>query len=72
MDQRISEAAGGVVAASTTLTWDKGFKHLILCIMAGMVTMVSGYSLASTANELISFFDAYDVKNEAKQKQDAS
>lgn len=74
MDKRYAEAVAGVFGADTPLSWDKGVKHFLLCVLTGMFTMISAYAMTETAGELISYFDLYDddTNSEADDKNDSS
>lgn len=54
----------------TPLSWDKAIKSITLCLLIGIATLISGYALGETAEELISFFGEYDddEKKEADDK----
>lgn len=60
LDARLAEAEESSIGVETPLLYSKALKVAVLCMVAGMGVLISGYSLGETANELVSWFNEYD------------
>merc|ERR1719502_2354750 len=56
-------------AAGLTVTIVEGYKYLALGCVIGVGAWISGLALGDSANKLLGFFDDYDTKTEAEDKQ---
>lgn len=70
LDARLAEAATSTLSIETPLDWDKAIKVYVLLMLTGLTTLLSGYALGNSANELIAYYAEYDdnEKNEATEK----
>lgn len=60
MNERLSEIDANKNGLETPLQWDKAIKSVTLCLLIGLMTLISAYSLGITADNLIGYFDEYD------------
>lgn len=73
-DARLAEAKAGSIGVETPLTVEKGIKAAVLCMVAGVSTLISAYALGESADELVAYFDDYsdDTNKEGDDKTDSS
>merc|ERR1711998_450872 len=66
MDARLKEAEADSIGVETPLTMVKGIKAFTLLVVAGLTTMISGYSLGTIVQPIIQWVDFYtdDVMKE--------
>lgn len=60
MNERLAEIEANKNGLETPLQWDKAIKSVTLCLLIGLMSMVSAYSLGINADNLIGYFDEYD------------
>lgn len=60
MNERLAEIAEYKNGLETPLQWDKAIKSITLCMLIGIMTLVSAECLGTSAKEIISFFPYYD------------
>ena len=60
LDMRMAEAAKDSKGLENALDWDVVFKTVTFMFMCTLGVVISGVSLGDVADELITYFDAYD------------
>lgn len=68
VDARIAEAKAESIGLDTPVTWTLAIKTVALLFIATFGVVLTGYTLAYTSDELISYFGEYD--NDTKTEGD--
>lgn len=74
VDARIAEAAADSIGFDTAVSWTHAIKTIALLFVSCFGIVLTGYSLAYSADNLIGFYGQYDddTKTEGDDKNDAS
>jgi hypothetical protein len=60
MDERLAESLTCKFCGELALSWDKGMRHFILSVIAGLASIIAAVALGDTADPVIKWFDEYD------------